>query len=75
MNFGRVFKRFRLIRGKSVEDISGYLGLSVDAYCQWESGEKEPDLEQLGAMAQYYNCSVDFLLDMDELKSSGRLGF
>lgn len=65
MNYGKVFKRFRLIRGKSVKDVSEHLGVDEDIYSKWESGIIEPTIEQVMGMATYYNCSMDLLLDVD----------
>ncbi|WP_455565152.1 helix-turn-helix domain-containing protein [Lactobacillus hominis] len=37
------------------------LGLSVQRYANWEYGTREPDLENLTAIAQLYGVSTDYL--------------
>ena len=64
MSFGRNFKRFRLIRGKSIQELADYLGIDESQYVQWEKDESEPTVPQLCALARYYGCTTDLLLDM-----------
>lgn len=37
------------------------LGLSVQRYANWEYGTREPDLENLAAIAKLYGVSTDYL--------------
>ena len=64
LKFGRNFRRFRLLKGKSTKELSDYLEITEREYIRWEAGESEPDIPQLCAMARYYDCSTDLLLDM-----------
>ncbi len=40
------------------------LGVSQPTLSNWESGRKEPSIESLIRMAQFYNVSADFLLGL-----------
>lgn len=37
------------------------LGLSVQRYANWEYGTREPDLENLKAIAKLFDVSIDYL--------------
>lgn len=54
--------------GKTQQDLADYLGISRQAYSNYESGRREPDYETLLKLGEYFNCSVDYLLN------SGRVG-
>ena len=64
MDIVRNFKRFRLIKGRAVEDLADYLGIDEKEYLSWEAGESEPTIQQLHALARYYDCSTDLLMDL-----------
>lgn len=52
-----------------------YLDLSTAHVSNIESGNREPSLELLVKLAEYYRCSVDYLLGMtDDPRPSGSLG-
>ena len=43
-------------------EIAEYLHISQRAYSHYESGSRKIPLELLVELANYYNCSVDYLL-------------
>lgn len=47
---------------KTQQDVSDYLGISRQAYSNYESGKREPDFETLLKLGEYFDCSVDYLL-------------
>ena len=42
--------------------ISEDLGITQQAYSRYERGDREPDLEMLCKLADYFNVSVDYLI-------------
>lgn len=43
-------------------DISRAVGLSRSAYYTYETGEREPTISTLTALADFFNVSTDYLL-------------
>ena len=44
------------------QEVADYLGISRQAYGNYESGKREPDYETLLKLGEYFNCSIDYLL-------------
>lgn len=44
------------------QQVADYLGISRQAYSNYESGKREPDYETLLKLGEYFNCSIDYLL-------------
>lgn len=53
---------FRKANGYSQEDLAEKLGVSRQAISNWERNESSPDTDNLIALAQLYNVSIDELL-------------
>ena len=61
-----VFKNLRSIReDKDIRqrEVADYLHISQNTYSQYETGVIALTAEVLLRLAEYYDCSVDFLLD------------
>ena len=58
----RRFKEARLLKGYKLIDCAEKLGVGQPTLSAWERGTKNPTLENLEAMADMYNVSVDYLL-------------
>lgn len=58
-------KELRLTKGISQKEIAEYLGITVAAYSLYECGNREPKIAILRKIAEYYNVSVDDLLEMN----------
>jgi transcriptional regulator with XRE-family HTH domain len=52
--------------GFSQEELAGKLGISRQAVSKWERAESSPDTDNLIALAELYNISLDALLQSDE---------
>jgi len=63
MYFERNLKRLRVIKNDSIENVSSAVGVSEATYNSWESGEKEPELNELCSLAEYFMITVDNMLD------------
>lgn len=59
-------KKLRLKNDLQQKDLVEYLKVAKSTYSQYESGDRTPDLETLKKIANFYNVSVDFLLDNHE---------
>ena len=68
-NFGVIFMQFKNLRGIREDndikqkDIAAYLNVSQNTYSQYETGIISLTAEVLIKLADYYNVSVDYLLD------------
>ena len=51
--------------GLSQEDLAARLGVSRQAVSKWERAESSPDTDNLIALANIYNMSVDDILDSE----------
>lgn len=47
---------------KTQQEIADYLGISRQAYSNYETGKREPDYETLLKLGEYLDCSIDYLL-------------
>ena len=61
MEFREVLARTRKARGLSQEELASRLGISRQAVSKWETGEAQPDLARLTALADALELSLDVL--------------
>lgn len=47
---------------KTQQEVADYLGISRQAYSNYEAGKREPDYETLLKLGEYFDCSIDYLL-------------
>lgn len=47
------------------KDIAKYLNVSRPTYCTWENGQYEPDNKNLIKLADFFDVTVDYLLDRE----------
>lgn len=64
----KILRALRESRGDSQQAIADYLGISRQAYSNYETGAREPDFENLLKLGEYFNCSIDYLLRGDDAK-------
>lgn len=57
-NLAKIRKEF----AKTQKDMAEILNISKPTYNHYESGRYEPSLETMVKLADYFNCSVDYLL-------------
>ena len=43
-------------------EVAEYLGVTLRSYQSYESGQSEPNLERLSALADYFGVTTDYLL-------------
>ncbi len=58
-------RQMRYKSGFSQKFVAQRIGVAQSAISCYESGEKEPTLSNLVALAHLYRCSADYLLGLD----------
>lgn len=62
MKFGDRLKSIRLENDMTQEEIGNLLNKSKNNISQYETGKREPDLETLKIISNYFKVSLDYLL-------------
>ena len=47
--------------------LSKQIGISPSAVCNWLNGKKEPSIESLWKLADFFDVSVDYLIGRKEI--------
>lgn len=58
-------KDLRKSKGVSQEQVAHDLGLSLRGYQNYEYGQREPNIEMILKLAEYYNVTTDYLLEKE----------
>lgn len=58
-------KELRENKGVSQYKFADDLALSQSTIGNWEAGKREPNFDTLVKIAQYFNVSIDYLLDVE----------
>lgn len=56
-------KKIRKLHQVSQVELAQGIGVTQSAVCQWELGAAKPTLENLIAIAKFFGCKVDDLID------------
>ena len=60
---GKNIRRYRLMRGMSVQDVSDFFGgIARNSIYKWERGETLPSMDHLYALAWLFRVSLDELI-------------
>lgn len=59
-------KELRRINNLRQKDVAEFLNISLTGYASWEQGLSEPNIENLIKLADYYNTTVDYLVNREE---------
>lgn len=54
-------KEIRIAKGKKQREAAEYLGIKVRSYQAYEGGDREPDIDGLIALADFFDVSLDYL--------------
>ena len=65
--FGVKLKELRIEKGLSQRKFGEILGFSNQTVSFWESGSREPDMDTLIMLADYFDVSVDYLLGRNDV--------
>ena len=60
--FGIILKELRIEKGLSQRKFGENLGVCNQTVSFWESGSREPDMDTLIKIADFFDVSVDYLL-------------
>ena len=66
-------KELRNQTNKTQTDIANYLNLTTGGYSSYETGKREPSIETLIKLADFYNVTVDYLLGREFSNDVGYL--
>ncbi|MBE6783690.1 MAG: helix-turn-helix transcriptional regulator [Ruminococcaceae bacterium] len=50
------------------QTIADYLNIKQNTYCQYENKQRQIPVELLIKLSEYYNVSVDYILDLTDVK-------
>lgn len=67
-------KKFRTIKGISQTELAVQLGISPQSVSKWECGNSIPDIENLCAMAELFNVSLENFIGSPEKSSKLMIG-
>ena len=59
-------RNLRLDNGYTQKQIAQMLGISQNTYSQYENGQRQVPIPVLIRLAEYYNTSVDYLLELTD---------
>ncbi len=59
-------KELRTAKKVSQQDVANYLGITRQAYSNYENGNRDPDNETLLKLAEFFDVTVDTLLRGNE---------
>ncbi len=59
-------KELRAAKKVSQQDVANYLGITRQAYSNYENGNRDPDNETLLKLAEFFDVTVDTLLRGNE---------
>ncbi len=65
-DFQNIFKNLRLRDNLSQQELADKLGVSKSSISMYENGNREPDLETLEKIADFFNVDMDFLIGRKE---------
>lgn len=66
-----ILKNLKTLRKKrylTQQDMAKYLGISQNNYSYWENGKVKIDNISLEKLARFFNVSIDYLLERDEVE-------
>ena len=59
-------KDLRIALGLQQKEVAKALMLPQNTFSQYETGKRTPDIETLSAMADFFECSLDYLAGRNE---------
>lgn len=68
MNNLELLKELRQEKGDTQSDVARALNISQKAYSYYERGEREPSIDMLIQISNYFNVTVDYLLGREKSK-------
>jgi len=76
MSLGARLKELRLKKGESLQSVADSIGVSKPHVWELERGSsKNPSLDLVTKLANYYSVSVDFLIGVEDSEDMGSPAF
>lgn len=63
LTYAEVLKELREYHDYKQKDISDYLNITSQAYSNYETGKRTPDIETMRKIANFYHIGLDQLID------------
>lgn len=70
--FHNILKQLRKSRNLSQEDVAKVLNTTVSTISRYETGEREPNLESLCMLADFFDVSLNYLLGRKQKVNSDK---
>lgn len=67
--FSDNLKKLRKAKGITQTQFASEFNISAGTIAMWETGKRMPDTEMLKKIAQFFNVSIDYLLDNEKSPS------
>ena len=71
MEFRNRLYDLRKRSGLSQEELADLVGVTRQAVQKWEAGTSRPDMDNLAALARYFNVTLDWLITGREMEARG----
>ncbi|WP_157800320.1 helix-turn-helix domain-containing protein [Sporolactobacillus pectinivorans] len=69
MDYGKRLKRLRESKNLSQQELADRLQLNRSTYARYELNQTQPDLETLRKIADFYDVSVDYIIERTNNKN------
>lgn len=66
--FGSILKEIRTLKGLTQAQLSAALNVNQSAIANWEADNRTPDIYTLRNIANFFDCSIDTLMDNSSIK-------
>lgn len=73
LKFSERLKELRRAKRLSQQEFSKYIGVSKSSINMYERGEREPSLDTIEAIADFFNVDLDYLLGKSDIQNKTRL--
>lgn len=71
--FATRLKELRDEAGVSMAQLAKAVGVSDAAVCKWENGDAEPKASYIVRLAEYFDCSIEYLLGVEAYHKTGNV--
>lgn len=63
LTYGEILRELRIYHDYKQKDLSSYLNITSQAYSNYENNKRTPDIETMRKIAQFYNITLDTLIN------------
>ncbi|MGL5312921.1 MAG: helix-turn-helix domain-containing protein [Peptostreptococcaceae bacterium] len=70
MSFGERLKELRVKNNVTQQELADYIGVGRPSIAGYETKSKHPDYDKLRLIAQFFNVTTDYLLEISDTLSS-----